>query len=428
MQFPILLKKLTIFLTRIFHADSDEEAAMADEAALPSTLDVIKKSHINKNADGLRGIACFSVVAHHFIAAFLPFLLHKNYPTIFMASDHSSVFLKLCTSPMITLFFNGQFAVVIFFVLSGYVLAAPYYTYDNASLILQRRLLGRFLRLNIPVAVSILLSMLLYSCRKYYNLPASLVSCSQWLSHYFPAGLSYFTGLEDMAWKSVVSGDATFNTALWTLKIEFIGSILLLLFYLLKPREKSSIAWLFFFYLIFQNYGKDSLFLFAIMIGSLLHAVTISKKWVPYVILIALYLGAFQFENRYYDFLPLVGVFKKKDFYETIGAVLLVAPIVQGYGKKFFETRILQFLGRISYSLYLVHFLILCSLSCAFYLFLPHTSLALLLNFFLYSLISILVSVVFYKYVDRPAITISHYFSNFLLNFKTKTLKKSFQK
>jgi peptidoglycan/LPS O-acetylase OafA/YrhL len=162
------------------------------------------------------------------------------------------------------------------------------------------------------------------------------------------------------------------------------------------------------------------------MIGSLLHAVTISKKWVPYVILIALYFGAFQFENRYYDFLPLVGVFRKKDFYTTIGAVLLVAPIVKGYGKKIFEAPIFQFLGRISYGLYLLHFLILCSLSCAFYLFLPHTSLALLLNFFLYSLISILVSVVFYRYVDRPAITISHYFSNFLLSLKYDNLKKLF--
>ena len=222
-----------------------------------------------------------------------------------------------------------------------------------------------------------------------------------------------------MAWKSVVSGDATFNTTLWTLKIEFIGSILLLLFYLLKPREKSFITWLFLFYFIFENYGKDSLFLLVIMMGSLLHAFTIPKKWVPFVILIALYFGAFQFENRYYDFLPLVGVFKKKDFYTTIGAILLVAPIVQGYGKKFFQNRILQFLGKISYSLYLLHFLILCSLSCVFYLFLPHTFLALLLNFFLYSLISVLVSVVFYKYVDKPAITISHHFSNFLLNLKT---------
>jgi len=35
------------------------------------------------------------------------------------------------------------------------------------------------------------------------------------------------------------------------------------------------------------------LFLFAIMIGSLLHAVTISKKWVPYVILIALLFWGF---------------------------------------------------------------------------------------------------------------------------------------
>jgi peptidoglycan/LPS O-acetylase OafA/YrhL len=37
----------------------------------------------NKSADGLRGIAALNVTVHHFLAAFLPTALYKNYPFIF---------------------------------------------------------------------------------------------------------------------------------------------------------------------------------------------------------------------------------------------------------------------------------------------------------------------------------------------------------
>ncbi|MFZ4115998.1 MAG: acyltransferase family protein [Chthoniobacterales bacterium] len=374
----------------------------------------------NKNADGLRGIACLSVVLHHFIAAFLPFLLHKDYPTVFAAQEQSSLFVEFFSSPVMTLFYSGHFAVVIFFVLSGYVLAAPYYTRDDASLVLQKRLWGRYLRLNIPVAASIALSLLLYSCRKYYNLPASALSGSQWLAHYFPPCLSYVTGIQDMLWKSLVLGDATFNTTLWTLKTEFIGSVCLLLFYILKPKKKTLLPWIFFLLLLYFCYQKNFIFLFAIMMGSLLNAVTIPKRCFPLLVLGGLYLGAFQFENQLYDFLPIVGPWKKKDFYATIGAILLVAPIVQGYGRKLFESRLFQFLGTISFSLYLLHFLVLCSFSCALYLFLHHTFLALLFNFFLYLLIAVFFAILFERYIDKPAIALAHRVANFLLNLKSK--------
>ena len=37
----------------------------------------------NKSADGLRGIAALNVAISHFVAAFLPMMLYKNYLTLF---------------------------------------------------------------------------------------------------------------------------------------------------------------------------------------------------------------------------------------------------------------------------------------------------------------------------------------------------------
>ena len=44
----------------------------------------------NKWADGLRGIAALNVAVDHFVAAFLPMMLHKNYPAIFAENSHPS--------------------------------------------------------------------------------------------------------------------------------------------------------------------------------------------------------------------------------------------------------------------------------------------------------------------------------------------------
>lgn len=407
----------------VFLETSKSFMLQAQQLSPPMNIGRIEtKPSINKSADGLRGVACLSVVLHHFIAAFLPFLLHKSYPTVFEAKLTPSFFDDLCSSPITIWFLSGNFAVAIFFVLSGYVLSSPYYREERSSLILKKRFLGRYLRLNLPVAVSIVISMVLYSCRHYTNLQASAISGSQWLAYYFPSKLSYVRGLADMVWKSIVLGDACFNTVLWTLKIEFIGSLILLGFYILKPKQRSLLLWIGLFLCLYWCYGKQALFFFAIMLGSLLHAVHIPKKWHLVLVITALYFGAFQFENIIYHFLPQVGPFKKSDFYITIGAILLVAPIVQGFGKKIFESGILQFFGKISFSLYLLHFLVLCSFSCSLYLFLPQTCLGLILNFFLYLLLAISCSRLFYQYVDKPAIMLAHRFSDFFINLKTSMM------
>ena len=111
------------------------------------------------HADGLRGLAALNVVISHFMAAFTPFLMHYNYPETFPAGQMST-FSTILNLPIFTILYNGHFAVLIFFVLSGYVLARPYYLDKSHSL--KNRLWGRYLRLNLPIAVSLLISFFLY--------------------------------------------------------------------------------------------------------------------------------------------------------------------------------------------------------------------------------------------------------------------------
>lgn len=371
----------------------------------------------NKNADGLRGIACLTVAVHHFIGAFLPTLLHNNYPTPFPAATALSLCTRIFSSPVMTLFYNGNFPVMIFFVLSGYVLAAPYYHPNEDTTRLHRRLWGRYLRLNIPVAASILISFLVYQCHGYFNIPAATVSGSQlWLGTFFQPDISYTTALKDMLWRSLILGEGTFNPLYWSLKAEFIGSIYLLIFYIIKPKR-----YLIFFFplLMILIYLSDSttttpVFLYAILLGSLLNIIRIPKKYYLLLFIIGLFFGAFQSASSFYHVFPPVLKWYRSYFYNTIGALFVTAPIVHGFGTKFFQSKVLQFLGTISFPLYLLHFIVLCSFSCWLYLLLPQNPMTLCLNFTLYLLVAIGLSILFEKYIDQSAIRLSHWFSSLL--------------
>ena len=62
--------------------------------------------------DGLRGIAALTVVLYHYLSAFLPALTPDE-----TANPH-----WLSDTPLAVIF-NGPFAVVVFFVLSGFVIS-----------------------------------------------------------------------------------------------------------------------------------------------------------------------------------------------------------------------------------------------------------------------------------------------------------------
>jgi peptidoglycan/LPS O-acetylase OafA/YrhL len=77
------------------------------------------------------------------------------------------------------------------------------------------------------------------------------------------------------------------------------------------------------------------------------------------------------------------------------------------------------FLGKISYSLYLIHFLVISSFTCAVFLVLypvlPYGTAA-LISCFLSLFLIIPLSYLFYKYVDTVGVEFSKLFYNWLAN------------
>jgi len=397
----------------------------------------VEKNSLTKyhSLDGLRGLAALNVALAHFFGAFYSSLMFKSYPYLTKPEVEPSNLFIFLQSPFMNIFYNGHFAVLIFFVLSGYVLSIPFYkNYTNKSSILTKRLLGRYIRLNLPVAASILISYFILTNNLYYNIEVKMVSeyDNKWFYGFFTEIKTFSFMLKSLFYDAIVNKNEYFNVPLWTIYIEFIGSIFLLLFYIIVPKTSKKIEFMLIFFLfgvLYYFYKTDSIYFISIFLGAMLHHIKyLSKKAIFVFACIGLYFGAYQFDNIIYNYLPAINyneaiLFDQKTFYNTIGAFFLVLVTIHGFASKFFTSKILLFLGKISFSLYLIHFIILCSVSSYFYVYF---STNILLNLLLFITILIILSTIFYKSVDKTAIKLSHWFSQFL--FTKLTFHKSTSK
>jgi peptidoglycan/LPS O-acetylase OafA/YrhL len=368
----------------------------------------------DRRVDGLRGLAALNVTISHFVLAFFPLILARNYPSIFKDDSLVEPSFKVLTSPIFSIFFNGHFAVLIFFVLSGYVLTLPFYERDvDFRSILKRRLKGRYIRLNIPIAVAVFTSFLFYKWGFYLNVTAAELSGSQnWLKNFFPQDMTFVVAIKEALYQSILLGDSLLVPQLWTLKIEFIGSIYLLIFYIFSSQKIRLLQSVMVCCLIYFVHRENSIYYFAIFGGSLFGQAKNFDRFKIIFFVMGFYLGGFQYHSVVYDALPDLSflgedIWEKKTFYNTLGALFLTFSVIQGIGARLWESRPFQFLGRISYALYLCHFIVLCSLSAYLYVHLPLSKPFFLVNLLVYLTMCFLISFIFEKTVDRWAVKLS---------------------
>ena len=369
----------------------------------------------NTSADGLRGLAALSVTITHFIAAFFPWVLFHNYGPLFPRPANATQAGEFFSSPLLTLFYNGHFPVLIFFVLSGYVLTLPYYERVDASDVLRRRLWSRYLRLNLPIMAAIGLAWITYRFGLMQSGAAAQLSGSvNWLATFYPAGMNGVTALNEALFSSIVLGNASFLPPLWTLKIEFIGSIYLLAFYLAKPRHRTFLPMALVCLLLHIIHAEQSIYYISIFAGAALHCVKLGTSGKAALFAVGLYLGAYQHFRAIYSFLPAPHIWDIKSFYNAIGATCVCAAVLSGFGQHLLSRPLVQFFGRISFSIYLMHFIILCSVSAAFYARFPRDPLHIGIGFILYLLACMASAWLFERWIDQPAINASRRFGAFL--------------
>ncbi len=204
--------------------------------------------------------------------------------------------------------------------------------------------------------------------------------------------------------------------------IEFYGSMLVftmaLLFGSLRNRWTFYLAAVLisinFYYLAFVI-GM----LFADLFSSKTRVFKTDNKIILFVILISgLFLGSYPVSpltgDSLYGFLNNGFFEAPKVTYHVIGAGMVMYVLLNSRDlQRVFSSPVPVFLGKISYSLYLVHFLVISSFTCALFLYLcPVLSYepAFLVSIVLSLLLIMPLSYLFYKYVDMAGIKLSKTF------------------
>ena len=227
---------------------SGETSVTARASMRPGRLDFL---------DGLRGLAAVQVVLLHYAAAFLPGLGTQDPGLVHFGWER-----RFLRAPYFFPF-DGTFSVYLFFAISGTVLTLAF---GRHPLALGSAALRRTVRLGIPMAASLALAALLLSVWPRAHVEAGALSNSYWLSGLMNAdtsaaevlrealgsgmvlGYRETSALPEAVW-SVFPSDGighTLNPPLWSLHLEFWGSVLVALLaavrHLAPPRAHLALA------------------------------------------------------------------------------------------------------------------------------------------------------------------------------------------
>jgi peptidoglycan/LPS O-acetylase OafA/YrhL len=170
--------------------------------------------------DGVRGVAALVVVVFHYLSAFLPTL----------TPDQTSNPCWLADTPLAILF-NGPFAVVVFFVLSGFVISRSAVKRFHLSLTIA----SRYLRLTVPMVASVIIAWLLLI--SFPNDAATLgaITGTPWLAKTYNGEIpSLFSAVKDGTFEVYLHGMSHFNNALWSMRPE-LKSVLASRFFQVGP-------------------------------------------------------------------------------------------------------------------------------------------------------------------------------------------------
>ncbi|MFL5730468.1 MAG: acyltransferase family protein [Cytophagaceae bacterium] len=377
--------------------------------------------------DGLRGVAALVVCVHHFLVAFYP-AMHSGDPK----SSHFSLDLNFAegyfTNTPLNILYGGNFCVCIFFVLSGLVLSYRFMR-DRDEEIIIASAVKRYIRLIIPIFCSVMLVFILIKLSLFYNKEAAVFTKSDWwLGSFWNFNPSIKEMLHYTFIDIFLSVNGLYNTTLWTMYYELYGSFLVFGIAIIVTRLRKRYLLYFIlccaFFILKQNYYiafVTGVFLSDCLVNGKLEILN-KPVFAGLILLTALYFGSHPITG-YHSIYKVLEVFKVEDpfiFYHIVGAFFtLLLAVSYSPLQKLLSKKSFLFLGRLSFSMYLLHVPIYGSLGC--YLFLQlHEHLS-------YHMTCLIVFAVCFIVLFGSSFLMAKYVDEFSIRFSGKIYSKYFK-
>ncbi|MGN8232278.1 acyltransferase family protein [Priestia flexa] len=359
--------------------------------------------------DSIRGLASLTVVICHIISV----------------SSAYGLVVFLSTTPFLHLFFASHEAVIMFFVLSGFVLSLP--ALSGKKQTYSEFIIRRIARIYIPYVITILIAVLLKE--KFSN--GGIDGLTEWFNRLWVDPFNWELFFEHLFLIGGFNTDA-YNPVIWTLSHEMRISIIfpLILVFILKFNWKYSLGLGLFFScfgsLLHLKFGLNKVdftyflsihYVFMFIIGAVLakHKDFLINNFrnIPKAIRIVFLISGLLLYTYSSWFFPNIEILHNRTLEEwatSLGcAILIIVALGSSLISSVLKANFFRFLGKISYSLYLIHFMVLFTLINVFYDKTPMWSL-----WFLTVIISITLATASYYFIEIPSVNLGK-----RLTFKT---------
>ena len=385
--------------------------------------------------ESIRGLAALMVCLAHYFSAFLPWVstaflpgeMQGNFP------GHLPLVETMFRQTPASLLFNGQFAVCLFFVLSGFALSIGYFQRGD-RVVLASGALKRYPRLILPIAASLLLCTILYYFASLSAKQVADISGSDWLTVQYGSARSPAAVVWNALNGVLTMSSGKLNPVLWTMKVEFAGSMLVFGFWAIigRPGWKWPMAALAaVFAIVFWRFGTlNSLYTLSVLAGSFIARFCVAGRPLPLpataMVALGLFFGCLNYTGIFDGWLPSTSVFGVRllDVLNISGSILVVLGVAASPAwRAILDKPWLRGLGRLSFPIYLVHFPLLCSVGTGIFLVtqpLGYAS-ACFLAFIGWAVATWVTAGIFARHVDEPAQQAARDFSSLVLAWLKKT-------
>lgn len=337
------------------------------------------ESFRSTHLDGLRGIAAVAVAQLHFFRSF-----HNAQ----LSSDNAFNYTPLSA------LWNGHFAVAIFFVLSGFLFFRKFHGAGAGDCALG--IVKRYFRLSIPILVLSVIAFSLHWGGYMSNAEAAVKSGSDWLVKWYRFAPDLALAVEEPLYSAYFRFDAaySYNTNLWTISYELFAvfSIIVLAWFCGRLHQGVQVGVLVAVALFSFGTHYFEFFLGALLaLGLRLRPIDTALPVAVVGVLLAM-TAARSFQGA----LPRETVVNI--IYPIAGVALVAITETSAVMKRWLSSPILTWMGRISFGVYLVHFVVLSSVASAAWLL----SASVAATYLVFVVATMAGAVAFFVLIDRP--------------------------
>lgn len=286
----------------------------------------------------LKGFACFFVMIGHY-AGLIKYshALSERFPVFVFLDKIRLDFL-----------YDESFWLQLFFVASGYLLAMSSIRNIRGVMV---KSLTRFLRLALPILIANCIILCIYFLIGFKNSETSVLFLNEWFQNAYSTDLDLFLLLKSPI-DTLLLSNCYFNSTYWVLRDMFFASLVIYAFLYVKDKINKDVLSMLIYsaVLILSLLFSKIIFVCLLGVGLALYE-DIVHKFTNQRISICILIGSFLL----YILLP--------NTYTTILVFLCLVLLVPqiNFINRFLNLKFFDYVGKISFGIYVFHWPIICS-------------------------------------------------------------------